>query len=234
MASAKAIAASLPDWTTIPRKISSTVTRELTSMNIFEPPLRHAFSLTVTVSSRRRVSSFNARKARKAVIILVIEAGGVRRSASFSKSTAPVSKSIKIASRAGVSSAVAGRAMAIARPKKQDTPSTTQGPFFIFFFKQRHRYPSFQAYLKIQNLDSRGTNFQSAAKPSAHARPKLWRKFVGRGYRLGQLNSGSRRPVSQRQDGRPDSQSRSPAPILDRRCQHRSTVRCGPDRNACR
>ena len=116
MASAKAIAASLPDWTTIPRRISSTVTRELTSMNIFEPPLRHAFSLTVTVSSRRRVSSFNARKARKAVIILVIEAGGVRRSASFSKSTAPVSKSIKIASRAGVSSAVAGRAMAIARP----------------------------------------------------------------------------------------------------------------------
>ena len=49
--SATTMQASLPDCTMIPRSRSRTDTRVLTMTNIFEPPLRHAFSLTGNSSS---------------------------------------------------------------------------------------------------------------------------------------------------------------------------------------
>ena len=49
--SASTMQASLPDCTITPRSRSSTRTILPTSTNIFEPPLRHAFSLTGSSSS---------------------------------------------------------------------------------------------------------------------------------------------------------------------------------------
>ncbi|MNP47531.1 hypothetical protein D3C76_1415890 [compost metagenome] len=50
MCSARATLASLPDWMMMPCSRSLTVTCEPTLMNIREPPVRQAFSLTVTGS----------------------------------------------------------------------------------------------------------------------------------------------------------------------------------------
>ncbi len=49
--SARATEASLPDWMIMPRISWSTRTRVPTSMNMREPPVRQARSLTVTMSS---------------------------------------------------------------------------------------------------------------------------------------------------------------------------------------
>ncbi len=50
MYSAMATLASLPDWMMMPCSRSSTETWVLTWMNIRDPPVRQAFSLTVTMS----------------------------------------------------------------------------------------------------------------------------------------------------------------------------------------
>ena len=50
--SAKATLASLPDWMITPFNSASTLTSLPTSMNMREPCMRHAFSLTITLSSR--------------------------------------------------------------------------------------------------------------------------------------------------------------------------------------
>ena len=80
-ASATTMQASLPDCTMIPCRRSSTRTRDPTSTNIFEPPLRHAFSLTGRVSSRLRLPSARRSKTISTVISLLIDAGGTGRSA---------------------------------------------------------------------------------------------------------------------------------------------------------
>ena len=54
---AMAIEASLPDWTTMPRTKSSTLTCEPTSTNIFEPPIFQALRLTTNLSSRESLPS---------------------------------------------------------------------------------------------------------------------------------------------------------------------------------
>ncbi len=51
MCSASATLASLPDWMIRPLSKSSTETCLPTSTNIFEPCMRQAFSLIVTISS---------------------------------------------------------------------------------------------------------------------------------------------------------------------------------------
>ena len=80
-------------------------TREPTSTNIFEPPMRQAFSLTGSVSSRLRLPSFSRSNTMRTVISLLIEAGGNARSGFLAYSSCPDCRSIRIAACAGVSKA---------------------------------------------------------------------------------------------------------------------------------
>ena len=91
IASASAMAASLPDCTMMPRRMSCTVTREPISTNIFEPPLRQAFSEIGISSSIFSRPSASRSKAMNTVMILVMDAGGIGSSAFFWNSTWPVS-----------------------------------------------------------------------------------------------------------------------------------------------
>src|SRR6267378_2110314 len=77
-ASARAMQASLPDWTIIPCKSSSTVTGFLGSINMREPAVRHARSETRIVCPRASDLPLSAAKARYAVMSLVSEAGSMR------------------------------------------------------------------------------------------------------------------------------------------------------------
>ena len=120
--SATTMQASLPDCTMMPRIRSSTRTCEFTSTNIFEPPIRQAFSETGSSSSSDRRPSFSRSNTMCAVMILLMEAGGMETSASFSSRTVPVAASIRMASRALVSSAAAGRADNRTRARRRTMP----------------------------------------------------------------------------------------------------------------
>src|SRR5487761_2424084 len=80
ISSESATVASLPDCTMTPRISSSTVTGLRGSVNIREPPVRHAFSETGTTCPRSIVFAFSAWKTRYVVISLVSEAGSRRSS----------------------------------------------------------------------------------------------------------------------------------------------------------
>src|SRR5487761_2098738 len=80
ISSESATVASLPDCTMTPRISSSTVTGLRGSMNIRDPPVRHAFSETGTTCPRSIVFAFSAWKTRYVVISLVSEAGSRRSS----------------------------------------------------------------------------------------------------------------------------------------------------------
>ncbi len=90
-----------------PRSKSDTVTRELGSTNIREPPIRQAVSLTRIVSSIAMEPSCNRSNTISKVINLLIDAGGIRASAFFSNRVAPVARSIITAWVAGVSTVCA-------------------------------------------------------------------------------------------------------------------------------
>ena len=100
--SAMVMAASLPDWITRPRSRSSSRMALLTLANIADPPdpaPPFFQALTETVNSLSMVSRpfFNSLKTTSAVMILAILAGATSSSAFFSKRTARVSASTKIA-----------------------------------------------------------------------------------------------------------------------------------------
>ena len=67
----------------MPRRMSCTATLVFTFTNIFEPPLRQAFSLIAMVSSIESRPSLRRSNAMKTVMIFVMEAGGIGFSASF-------------------------------------------------------------------------------------------------------------------------------------------------------
>ena len=98
--SANVTHASFPEATIIPLNKSSTETSSFTIINIEEYPevdKRHAFSETINLSSKLMSPDLIKSNAIIAVIILVIEAGYIEISASFSYKISPEKKSCKIA-----------------------------------------------------------------------------------------------------------------------------------------
>jgi hypothetical protein len=96
MHSASTTVASLPDWVTMPCSRCSTLYSPLTSRNEVDPCECHWRQVSGRtghfLSSGSSPLSTRA-KATWVVIILAMEAGGMRRSASFSNSTAPEDRS---------------------------------------------------------------------------------------------------------------------------------------------
>ena len=88
--SATTMQASFPDATRIPLIRSSTRTFLPTSMNILEPPLRHAFSETSNSLSSVSSPAFKASNNKLTVIIFVSDAGDICISAFCSSTTVPV------------------------------------------------------------------------------------------------------------------------------------------------
>ena len=110
--SARAIAASLPDCTIMPLSSTSTGTCLPTSTKVREPSARHARSLIVTGSSRRRRPAAICRNTTIAVINLVMLAGSARCSASCAASVRPLAWSMRMNWRAGTGPGSAGEAVA--------------------------------------------------------------------------------------------------------------------------
>ncbi len=90
MPSASTMQASLPDCTIMPWMRSFTVTVWPSGTNIFDPPIRHAFSLTGSPWSSVNRPALSMPKTIYAVISLVMEEGVICVSAALSSSTAPV------------------------------------------------------------------------------------------------------------------------------------------------
>ncbi|MPM96191.1 hypothetical protein SDC9_143349 [bioreactor metagenome] len=110
--SPSATAASLALAIAVAFNNSCTVICSPGSNQICEPPIELACGEQVTVSSRLILPESIASITSSSVIILVIDAGGIRVSASFSNKILPLSGSIKIAERQGIfvlTSAAAGR-----------------------------------------------------------------------------------------------------------------------------
>jgi hypothetical protein len=97
MCSAMALEASLPDWMTMPRRMSITVAWLFSGRYMHDSvlePRHQAFSLTDTRSSFLSLPERSACSTRKLVIILVSDAGGSASSGLAEASTSPESKSI--------------------------------------------------------------------------------------------------------------------------------------------
>src|SRR6266850_8078098 len=99
VASARAMQASLPDCTTMPRTSSSTATGRLGSTNMREPGARQARTETVTCCSGEIFFSRSAENTRYAVISLVREAGSMRSSGFSEARICPLERSPMIHDR---------------------------------------------------------------------------------------------------------------------------------------
>ena len=118
--SARAMEASLADFTAAALTSSSTVICSPGSSQIWLPPMEAACSEQVTGSSHRMEPSSMASMTSRRVMILVMEAGGMGSWAFFSKSSWPLPASRRTADRAGSSWAWAA-VTAVSSPVIQDS-----------------------------------------------------------------------------------------------------------------